>query len=233
MQERGGHQGIQRIFDALPWVMPAEPPEIQRIFQRRGRRIECPAGKLILHGFEAGVTLIERGVVVFSFNDAGNRCQIFSLSLPGCTVGDLEPLEPKIISAAEAECIKPCTVLHVSQAAWLEEIRSSVDMMESYAKSANRKHRCVMEGMIANYTQPMEVRLRLFLYSLVSSHYEAGSREWNPCPVALTVTDIAKIVAANRSWVSRTISAWIDQGKARKDGHLLVFRRSLFEDLAG
>lgn len=229
MRGNSGKRYLHKVFNALPWVMPAEPPEIQEIFKRRGRRIECPAGKLILHGLDSGVTLIEKGVVVFSFNDLEDHCQIFSLCLPGCTVGDLEPLEPNSIAAANAECIKPCTVLYVPQAAWLEEIRSSVPMMEAYAKSANRKHWCVMEGMIANYTQPLEIRLRLFLYSLISSHYKVGDREWNPCPVLLTVTDIAKIVAANRSWVSRTLSVWTEQGKMKKEGFFLVFHRAVFE----
>ena len=229
MRGKSGNRYIHKVFNALPWVMPVEPPEIREIFERRGRRIECPAGKLILHGLDSGVTLIEKGVVVFSFNDLADHCQIFSLCLPGCTVGDLESLEPKSIAAADAECIKPCTVLYVTREAWLEEIRGSVAMMEAYAKSANRKHWCVMEGMIANYTQPLEIRLRLFLYSLISSHYKIGDREWNPCPVVLTVTDIAKIVAANRSWVSRTLSAWAEQGTMKKDGFFLVFHRSVFE----
>lgn len=221
---------IHRVFKALPWVMPSEPPEIAEIFRRHGRRIECPAGHQILHGLDSGVTLIEKGVVVFSFNDLENRCQIFSLCLPGRTIGDLESLEPEAYAAADALCIKPCSLLTVSRETWLAAIRASVPMMEAYAKSANRKHWCAMEGMIANYTQPLDVRLRLFLLALISSHYEPGAREWNPCPVVLTVTDIAKIVAANRSWVSRRLSSWGEEGLLKKDGVFFVFHRDLFRE---
>ena len=216
------------IFNTKPWVMPREPEEIRAIFTEFGRPRVFERGAMIAHGGEDGaVCMVERGVVTFGYYDRDQRHQVFNVILPGRTVGDLESLDASSYPII-AKCIRPTRVLIVGRDLWLERLRSSVQVMEAYARSANLKHQCTMEGMICNYTLPLEERLRKFFYALITAHYSPKPAGWNPCPVVLTVTEIARIVACNRSWVSRTLSGWVASGLVKKDGRMLLLSSRLF-----
>ena len=220
------------IFHTVPWVMPKEPEEIQRIFREHGRLVHFSQGKLLAHGGPAGnICLVTQGTVTFGYYDRQDHYQVFNLILPGRTIGDLESLDVSSFPII-ARCIRPTTLLVVDRATWLAQLRASAATMEVYALSANRKHQCTMEGMICNYTLPLEERLRLLFYALITAHYSPKEEGWNPCPVALTVTEIAQVVACNRSWVSRTLSRWISGGLAKKDGRILLLSSRLLEGLA-
>ncbi len=221
------------VFQTVPWIMPAEPEAIQRIFEQYGRESRFDRGEMIPHGgAEGSVYLIQQGVVTFGYYDREQRYQVFNVVLSGRTVGDLDSLGRRTIPVI-AKCIRPTRVLVVGREVWLSSLRASVETMEAYAVSANRKHQCTMEGMICNYTLALEERLRKFFYALITAHYTPKVSGWNPCPVALTVTELARIVACNRSWVSRTISGWIAQRLAKKDGRMLLISSRLFEQQPG
>lgn len=221
-----------RVFSANPWVMPHEPPEIIAVFREHGRLIELPARRAFSCP-APGVALVEKGAAVCSFSGLDNKSHVFSLCLPGRAFGKLDPVSVEESEPAEARTLRPSSILWVPRDTWLECIRSSVPMMEACAAASSRRHRCAMEGMVSNCTQTLDLRLRRFLYALIASHYEAGKREWNPCPIALTVTDIAKIVSASRGLVSCTLSGWAAQGLSKKDGRFLVFHTDLFRDFIG
>lgn len=216
----------------FPWVMPEEPEIIRRIFYSRGVLKSFPKGTVLKHGGEDGVVyLVSSGVVTFGFLDVNNRYQVISLSLPGRTVGDLDSLDPTPCSII-AEVLKPVKMYCVPRSVWIEELRSNIDVMEAYAQSANYKHQCTMQGMVANYTWALADRLRLLFYSLIKTSYDFKMDDWNPLPVKLNNTELATVVSVNRSWVSRTLSHWEAEGLARKDGRILLLHASLFSDFS-
>ena len=222
----------QNIFHTVPWVMPREPEEIQAIFRGLGRAAHFSQGRQIDHGkADSPVALVTHGAVTFGYYDRKDRYQVCNLVLPGRTVGDLESLDAEAPYPIIARCIRPTSVLVVDRGPWVAALRSSVKTMEVYAVSAILKHHCTMEGMICNYTEPLEIRLRRLFYALITSCYSLKDGDWNPCPVALTVTEISQIVACNRSWVSRTLSKWIAKGLARKDGRILLLSSGLFAEI--
>ena len=103
--------------------------------------------------------------------------------------------------------------------------------MELYADLAILKEESVLEGAFANFTMDLDGRLRALLYSLMCESPVFRSQptiEWCACPVDLTVTEIARIVAGNRSWVSTKLSEWTDEGLVRRVGRVMEIHSSLF-----
>ncbi len=214
----------------LPWVMPEEPEIIREIFYSHGTLKSFPKGTVLRHGGEDGtVYLVDSGLVTFGFLDFNSHYQVISLSLPGRTVGDLDSLDPTPCSVI-AEVLKPVQLYCLHRSKWIEQLRSNIRVMEAYAQSANYKHQCTMQGMIANYTWPLADRLRLLFYSLITSAYEFRPNDWNPLPVKINNTELATVVSVNRSWVSRTLSRWGEMGVVKKDGRILLLHASLFSD---
>ena len=218
------------VFFSVPWIMPAEPELICAIFRECGRERRFDRGEMIPHGgADSSVFLVQQGVVTFGYYDKDGRYQVFDVVLPGRTVGDLESLDT-LSYPIIARCIRPVRALAVGREQWLARLRSSVEVMEAFSRSAIRKHQCTMEGMVCNYTLSLEERLRRFFYALITTHYTPKEAGWNPCPVALTVTELSRIMACNRSWVSRTLSGWIAAGLAKKDGRMLLISSRLFAE---
>lgn len=216
----------------LPWVMPEEPEILQNIFKEYGALKTYEKGSFLNHGGEDGmVYLIVSGMVTFGFLDITNRYQIMSIVLPGRSVGDLDSLDTTPCGII-AEVLKPVELYWMPRSVWVCEIRKNIDLMQAYAQSANYKHQCAMQGMVANYTWPLEDRLRLLFYSLITAHYPIKAKGWNPLPVKLNNTELSTIVSVNRSWVSRTLSRWFETGLAKKDGRVLLLSSELFSDFS-
>lgn len=216
------------VFRTLPWVMPEEPVSLQNFFYEEGVKRKYEKGQFIPHGPDnPQVSLISKGLVVFCFLDYRYQQQVFSLSMEGRTVGDLEAISEKNCHVI-AECLKPTEVYAVSAEKYRTFLRSSVSFMEDYAISANNKHQCVMEGMMANYTLPHRLRLIQLFYSILVSKGPLNKGSWNKMPFSMSITDISKLVSANRSWTSTTVNDWISQGLVKKEGSYFWVREELF-----
>jgi len=220
---------MRQIFRMRPWVQPAEPLPLAQIFKRLGRPASFPKGALMTHGGEDGdVGFLLSGLVAFSFIDFQGQSRIFNLCLPERTIGDLDGVNPSRV-AVIAECLRPSTALLLNRKVWLAELRKSVELMELYADIAILKQECFLEGFVSNFTLDLSYRLRVLLLSIIMSYYPLKIDDWNPLPINLTITEISRIVAANRSWVSTKISEWERLGFMKKDGRRLVAHGSLFE----
>ncbi|MDY6010553.1 MAG: Crp/Fnr family transcriptional regulator [Duodenibacillus sp.] len=222
---------MRQVMRTRPWTLPVEPPQLVEIFRRYGREVVYDKGQPLSHGGLTGdVSLLLEGMVTFSFVDIASKSRIFALILPGRTIGDLDALNPHSTRVV-AECIRPSRLLVVSNEAYRAALRSSVELMELYADLAILKAESVLEGAFANFTMDLDGRLRALLYSLMceSPIFRAQPNiEWCACPVDLTVTEIARIVAGNRSWVSTKLSEWTEEGLVRRVGRVMEIRTSLF-----
>ena len=107
----------------------------------------------------------------------------------------------------------------------------SVATLSCYVRNAISKEESHMEGMIANSTLELPERILSFSYALINAYYPPKLEDWNPLPVTLTLTEISRVVAANRTSVSLIISDWIKDGNAQKKGRQLLIYGRLFQNL--
>ncbi len=222
---------MRQVFRARPWVLPAEPAKLAELF-KNGRLMQLERGATLRHGgLDGGVTLLLEGLATFAFLDLHGKYHTFALVLPGRTIGDLDALNPNR-TAVIAECIRPSRVLVVSNADYRRALRTSTDLMEMYADLSILKEETILEGAFANYTMDLDARLRVLFLSIF---LEGGSpldlEGWNECPVSLSVTEIARIVSGNRSWVSTRLSEWTREGLLQKSGRRMAVRANLFEKI--
>ncbi|MCF0254166.1 MAG: Crp/Fnr family transcriptional regulator [Duodenibacillus sp.] len=216
----------------MPWVLPADPQPFVDIFHRCGRPVSLAKGQMLYHGgLEGGVALLLEGLSTFSFVDANGAHRIFALVVPGRVVGDLDAVNASRV-AVLAEAIRPSKFLVVPIATWRQMTRSSVEMMELYADMAILKEEALLEGAFANFTLDLETRLRVLVYSIYRNYavpVPQDPAQWVDCPLQLTVTEIAQIVSANRSWVSTKLSEWTEVGVLAKSGRAMRFRGDFFQ----
>lgn len=220
---------MRQVFRTRPWVLPREPEPFAKFFRDSGKELVLEKGHFLTHGGDSGdVAFLVDGLVTFSFVDLNSLHHIFALVLPGRTIGDLDALNPQGTNVL-AECIRPSRVLTVSNEQWREFLRQDIGRMELYADMSILKEECVLEGTFANFTFELDTRLRVLLYCLVfSCGVEPDKDGWYSCPLSLTVTEFAQIVAANRSWVSTKFSEWCKEGTLRKVGRSIECHERLF-----
>ena len=222
---------MRQVFRARPWVLPPEPAKLAELF-KDGRVVTMEAGATFSHGgLEGSVALLLEGLVTFSFLDIRGNYHTFALVLPGRTIGDLDALNPNRTSVI-AECIRPSRALVIDNAQYRRALRAATELMEMYADMSILKEEAIIEGAFVNFTLDLDRRLRVLLLSFF---LEGGGvidyQGWNECPVSLSVTEMSRIVAGTRSWVSTRLSEWSREGILRKSGRKLAVRGELFESV--
>lgn len=220
---------MRQVFRTRPWVLPREPEKFVEIFKKYGREEFFPKDGVISHGGKDGsIALLLDGLITFAFFDASSNHHIFAIVLPGRTIGDLDALNPSRTNVL-AECIRPSRVLMLENKIWRECMRESVENMELYADLSILKEECILEGAFANFTMDLDMRLRVLISAIFqASGVPISPTDYNECPLSLTVTEFARIVGANRSWVSTKISEWCEQGLMRKSNRSLACHGALF-----
>ena len=208
---------MRQVFRMRPWIFPPEPQAIQEIFVRYGVIRDFAKGAVMEHGGKgdaAQVGFLTKGLATLSCLDVQSQTHIFALLAPGRALGDLDALNPHRV-AVQVDFIRPSSVLIVPRARFLESLRASVEMMEIYADLALLKQESALEGTLATFTL----------------HLERQRGGWNLCPLGLTITELSRILSADRSWVSTKVNDWIKLGDARKDGRKLYLHGRLFDSV--
>lgn len=155
---------MRQVFRARPWVLPPEPAKLAELF-RDGHVVTLDSGATFRHGGTEGyVALLLEGLVTFSFLDIRGNYHTFALVLPGCTIGDLDALNPNRTSVI-AECIRPSRALLIPNSQYRRGLRTSTELMEMYADMSILKEESIIEGAFANFTLDTDRRLRVLLLS--------------------------------------------------------------------
>lgn len=219
---------MRQVFLRQPWVFKADPEPLVRIFMEYGEPRKLAKGYVFHHGGEQGeVAYIQKGLAFFRFTDRFSKNRIFAVVPPGGCVGDLDVLTEQRLNVV-AETVRPSTALFVSGERFRRELMGDMELMSAYARRAIIKEEVIAEGMIANFTMPLALRLVGLLNSFVTAYYPLKPNDWNPIPVTLTTFEIANIIASTRSTISTILNEWMDKDLVRRDGRRLLCHGRLF-----
>ena len=219
---------MRQLFRNPPWVHPQEPEIIASVFRERGERRKLRKGYVFRHGGEDGeVAYIEKGLVFFVFSGQTDKTHIFAIVPKGGVVGDLDALTQESLNL-DAEVARTTEALFLPGKVYREAILSSTERLHAYATGSIIKEEIQMEGLIANFTLPLEERLIAFMSAVISAHYPIKADGWNPLPITFTTFEISNTIASNRSSISTIITRWSHKGLAKRDGHRLMLHGKLF-----
>mgnify|MGYP002590288191 FL=1 len=222
---------MRQVFYSSPWIHEPEPEELFRIYAAYGERIKVKAGAdLPYSGEDALVCYLEKGLGAFSYLDKSGHKNYFAIIVPKRTFGDLVSLTQNRM-CLKGEILRDSTLIILKRKIWEEQVMKSVATLSCYVRNAISKEESHMEGMIANSTLELPERILSFSYALINAYYPPKLEDWNPLPVTLTLTEISRVVAANRTSVSLIISDWIKDGNAQKKGRQLLIHGRLFQNL--
>ena len=219
---------MRQVFLRQPWVFKTDPEQLVRIFTEYGEPRKLAKGYVFHHGGEQGeVAYIQKGLAFFRFTDRFSKNRIFAVVPPGGCFGDLDVLTEQRVNVV-AECARPTVALFVSGERFRKELSNDMGLMTTYARRSIIKQEVIEEGMIANFTMPLALRLVGLLNSFVTAYYPLKPNDWNPIPVTLTTFEIANIIASTRSTISTILNEWMDKDLVRRDGRRLLCHGRLF-----
>ena len=222
---------MRQLFRKDPWIHPKDPDELIRVFHEHGTPRFVKKGYIFPHGQAGGdesvVSYLEKGLVFFKFPDHRMKERVFAIVPSGGVVGDLDAFTDEWINVT-AETKTDCRLLVIPTKTYREIIGADIGLMRSYAKAMILKEEIHFEGLIANFTLPVEGRLISLFLALINSFFPVRTDDWNPLPIQLTTFSIADVIGSNRSTVSTLITRWVEAGMARRDGRRLLLHGSLF-----
>lgn len=223
---------MRQVFNALPWLPPAEHPKVCELFEKFGRH-QTIAKSTILKGGgdENRLFFITKGLCLYFVNYSQGKTSIMALLLPhrsicnlSCISGDKVNVTTYAKSGTE--------LLSISPEQYRRFIRENSDIAEIAMKAIIAKQESQLEGLIANSTLEPEDRLKTFYKALYSSYNLLGQKTLLEAPLKLTNEELGMIISASRVTVNRIQNKWIQSGLAEKLGGRIYLHAALFNDIA-
>lgn len=229
---------MRQVFSTYPYIEPPAPAPLQAAIRQRGTLFEVESGNILkmpgeLHHFY----MIEEGVCgYFVAGQVFGHPRIMSTLLPGRTVADISVSVGRPCNI-ETRALTPVKAWAVPASFFDEVVYKDPEILRMHYQLTVMKHESTVEGMIANFTLPPELRLRVLFQLLIAADLQGEPHEvvkpglWYRLPYRLTAQTIGMIVNLTRSNVSRQLNSWREAGLARKEGIDWELAGVLFENI--
>lgn len=224
---------MRQIFTSLPYVLPADPPEIASLYRARGTKRTVKKGETLKRGGEdAKLFFLTEGLAAyFVAEELTGRPKVLALLPPGRAAGDLTAAIGNRCNV-HTRMLTDGKVLVLPASILTEAMRREGGFAEVFVRSVIAKEECHIEGMVANFTLPPEQRLKVFFQSALTHENGCVAGEtWWRLPYRLSAELVGEIVNLNRVSVAKILSAWFREGLAKREGAELFVRPALFGDV--
>ncbi len=221
---------MRQVFLGTPWVHAAAPQKLLQLLNSEGRWMRLAAGASIFNGGEAGeIAVVLSGLCAFSFSDLYGNPHIFALLPPGRLMGDVDGVTGKSVNVIDT-AIRESEVRLVKREIFENFLLKNPDVAVLHEKAVIDDHEADMEGMIANFTLPVEVRIRALFQSLAIRTGTENPDSTVSIPYSLTAVEISELIAAKRPTVSSVIAELRRDGLLIRDGNGEILSSALWQD---
>ena len=219
---------MRRIFEQLPYFLPAEPAPFARLFLTEGIRREVAKGELLKRGGESQrLFFLESGLCAYYAAEAENhRPTILSVLLPGRAMGDLTASVGTRCNVF-TRALEKSVVRVVPPAVLTAALMKDPALAQLEIRSVIAKEESILEGMTANFIRPPAERIVICAKALCRAKNVSPSSGWHRLPLTISAERIGEIVNLNRVSVARQ-SSWMKADLVRRDGRKLLFSDQLF-----
>lgn len=168
---------MRRIFEQLPYFLPAEPAPFARLFLTEGIRREVAKGELLKRGGESQrLFFLESGLCAYYAAEAENhRPTILSVLLPGRAMGDLTASVGTRCNVF-TRALEKSVVRVVPPAVLTAALMKDPALAQLEIRSVIAKEESILEGMTANFIRPPAERCDLCQSPLPSRKCVAQQR---------------------------------------------------------
>ena len=211
------------------WVHPPEPAALVAIYRRCGTRRTVSRGQVLKSGGqEPRLFFQEKGLCAYEVaEELKGRPSVLSLITPRRTMGDITCLTGDVVNVRSVAWQKS-TVLEVDPRAVHEECLLRPPLLLEWARHIMRKEESHLEGMVANFTLPPAMRLKIFLRVLFEGYGLELKDGENVVPLLLTADRIGSVVNLTRMSVSKLFSQWQREGLMIRHGQTSIVQSAAF-----
>ena len=215
-------------YAKMPWVIPPAPAVTEAVFVKEGEPFEVPRGDFFDFGRGDTVWWIESGLFATYSKNYVRAMRYIGLFGPRTVLGGTmavrsrgDPMQLAARVLAKARGLR----LGAKRSRRLLEEPGTASLMFRWCLSASEAQ---LEGSVVNDLYPVEMRMRLALAALYAASGGNPAEASFPVdlPWEITVTDIARLVHADRSLVSRILSDCQRKELLSKSGRRIAVRRN-------
>lgn len=220
---------MRQVFRKYPWVHGPAPEVVQHFFQDHGRYKRLPQGASIFNGGDQGeIALVLTGVGSFSFSDYEAKNHIFTLIFPGSLMGDVDGLTGESVNVIDS-AFRAIEVRMLRKEMFVAFLNDNPEIAKVHGINVIGDHESDMEGMVANFTLPLEKRIPALLQSIV---WRIGNTQGDffCIPLSVKSSEISQIVSASRQSVNSLISHWEKRGLILRSKNDTCIHKDLFAE---
>jgi CRP-like cAMP-binding protein len=196
--------------------------EDRGVLARRLQRRAFRAGVAIFHKEQTGDALyvVETGRVRLYVPTEGGEEFTVDLAGPGDVFGEMALLDG-LPRSASAETLEKTTMLVLSRDDFLRQMESTPSLAVAIVAMVSRRLRNTLEYAESLAFHDLHARVARALFGL-AQRYGAKVTKGVEIELELTQSDLARMVAATRERVNRTLASFRDQGLLEVRGRKIV-----------
>lgn len=222
---------MRHVFHAFPWIHPEESFDIQSIYTKYGSLKCIKKGEILKNSYEFNqLFFLEKGLCAYYINFYMNKPRVLSLIVPGRVMGDVTCITKDRVNVT-VRALRDSEVLSISPQRLLSVIGSDQKHMLLLMQSIIRKQESHLEGMMANFLLPPEMRLKAFIKVMLLIFDADFVSEWRAVPLVLSHEEYDEIINVSRVSISRIFARWRKKGVMRNQGRILLIRSEFLSDV--
>jgi CRP/FNR family cyclic AMP-dependent transcriptional regulator len=181
--------------------------DLRDLLNQMSTRINLQDGQTLFEQGEDGESLyaVSEGAIELSVLSREGRKLSLDVLRPGTVFGEIALFDPSARTAT-AVALGPTTVLRVSNADLLRELRRTPDLAIDLVRVAGQRMRWMGRQLNEHVFLPMPSRLARKILHLTAHQTE------EPKSLAMSQAEIAEFVGATREAVSKTLAVWKARG---------------------
>lgn len=222
---------MRQVFNALPYILPAEDQAVAAIFEKFGVIRKIKKGIILKDGGESNkLYMLKNGLCSYMINYYLEKPRVLALILPDRAMGDITCISGEKVNVTTV-AMRPSEVLVIPPETLKNEMSKDFDVSMKVTKKIIAKQECHLEGMIANFTATHEKRLAIFYKALILSFGNITDNEYQKLPLKLSNEEIGAIIHGTRVTVNRIHLKWTLEGDYKKDGKDIFITKRILDDV--
>lgn len=222
---------MRQVFNAAPWIPPAEDKSICDLFSTYGRVQKINKNSLLKCGADENkLFYLKKGLCLYIVNYSVGKTNILAVLPPGrslCNISCISRNKVNVTTYAK----KGSEILTMNPSILRKYLKNNPEAAETQMKLVIETEESFLEGMIVNSTLSHEERLKTFYKSLIHSYGSSLENDRLEIPVKLSNVELGMVISANRVTVSRIKNRWSQAGMLTAIGSKIFLDRSLFDSI--
>ncbi len=225
---------FQHIYSRSPWLIPPDSAELVRLFEQKGKPVAFSSRRSLHFGDKRYAYLIRKGLVATYAGSIGKFERLICIFQPGTVFGAEKSLKGEFATKPLiAKTLLPVEALMLDAAIFKQQVQADPALTAAVLRDFLAHDDAKIEGLLMNGLLTVPQRLALMVETIFRGSGHPLSDASRCLPLAVTVTELSRLIHCDRAVLSRTLKDLAHEGRLEIRDNRYFFDRRILSVLDG